>query len=187
MIYWNLFLGFLEVGLFSFGGGYGAVSLIRDVVLRYGWLTDDMLTNIIAISESTPGPIMVNLATYVGSTQGGLLGALIATITSVLPAFIIILVLMVGLRNVLEKPVARALLNGLKACVTGIILATGLYMVLKNCFPILPDSVWEVRSFIILGLLLFLYFVLPKIIRKKISPILLIALSAILGAILFAL
>ena len=60
MIYWDLLIGFLKVGLFAFGGAYGAIPLIRDVVLAYGWLDDEMLTYMIAVSESTPGPIMVN-------------------------------------------------------------------------------------------------------------------------------
>lgn len=68
MIYLELLLGFLKVGLFTFGGGYGAIPLIRDVVLSYGWLDEEMLTYMIAVSESTPGPIMVNLATYIGSS-----------------------------------------------------------------------------------------------------------------------
>ena len=93
MIYLELFLGFLEVGCFSFGGAYGAIPLIRDVVLSYGWLSEEMLTYMIAVSESTPGPIMVNLATYVGSSQAGLLGSLAATIAVVLPAFVIILLI----------------------------------------------------------------------------------------------
>ena len=91
MIYLELFAGFLKVGCFAFGGAYGAIPLIRDVVLSYGWLNDDMMTYMIAVSESTPGPIMVNLATYVGSSQGGFLGAVIATAAVVLPSFLIIL------------------------------------------------------------------------------------------------
>ena len=94
MILLDLFLGFLRVGLFAFGGAYGAIPLIRDVVLSCGWLSDDMLTYMIAVSESTPGPIMVNLATYVGSNQAGLAGAILATFAVVLPAFIIILMLL---------------------------------------------------------------------------------------------
>ena len=73
MIYLDLFLGFLKVGCFAFGGAYGAIPLIRDVVMSYGWLRDEMLTYMIAVSESTPGPIMVNLATYIGSNQAGFL------------------------------------------------------------------------------------------------------------------
>ena len=83
MIYLDLLLGFLKVGCFAFGGAYASIPLIREVVLQYQWLTDEQLTYIIAVSESTPGPIMINLATYVGSTQAGFLGSLIATIAVV--------------------------------------------------------------------------------------------------------
>ena len=103
MIHLDLFLGFLRVGLFAFGGAYGAIPLIRDVVLSYGWLSDEALTYMIAVSESTPGPIMVNLATYVGSSQAGFLGAVIATLAVVRPSFIIILLVMIALKNLLKN------------------------------------------------------------------------------------
>ena len=104
MIYWELFVGFLKVGLFSFGGGYAAIPLIRDVVMSYGWLSEDMLTYMIAVSESTPGPIMVNLATYVGISQGGMPGALVATFAAVLPAFFIIIGIIVFLQHLPKIP-----------------------------------------------------------------------------------
>ena len=103
MIYLDLFLGFLKVGFFSFGGAYAAIPLIRDVVLSYGWLTDEMLTDMIAVSESTPGPIMVNLATYIGSSQAGFPGAVLATLAVVLPAFVIILLIMAVLKTILKN------------------------------------------------------------------------------------
>ena len=103
MIHLDLFLGFLRVGLFAFGGAYGAIPLIRDVVLSYDWLSDEALTYMIAVSESTTGPIMVNLATYVGSSQAGFLGAVIATLAVVLPSFIIILLVMIALKNLLKN------------------------------------------------------------------------------------
>ena len=102
MIYLELLIGFLKVGFFAFGGAYGAIPLIRDVVLSYEWISDEMLTYMIAVSESTPGPIMINLATYVGSSQAGLLGALIATSAVILPSFVIILVIMVLLKKILK-------------------------------------------------------------------------------------
>ena len=86
MIYWELFIGFLQVGCFAFGGAYGAIPLIRDVVLSYGWLTDETLAYMIAVAESTPGPIMINLATYVGSSQAGIVGSILATLAVVLPS-----------------------------------------------------------------------------------------------------
>ena len=114
MIYLDLLVGFLKVGLFAFGGAYGAIPLIRDVVLSYGWISDEMLTYMIAVSESTPGPIMVNLATYVGSSQAGFAGALIATTAVVLPSFIIILLIMILLKKLLKNPYVQAVLRGLK-------------------------------------------------------------------------
>ena len=87
MIYLDLLIGFLKVGCFAFGGAYGAIPLIRDVVLSYGWLSDEVLTYMIAVSESTPGPIMVNLATYIGSSQAGILGAFVATLAVVYHLF----------------------------------------------------------------------------------------------------
>ena len=85
----KLFLTFLEIGAVSFGGGYGMISLIREETLSHGWLSEDALLNMIAVAESTPGPIAVNMATFVGSSQGGVLGSLLATLGVVLPSFII--------------------------------------------------------------------------------------------------
>ena len=110
MIYLDLFLGFLKVGCFAFGGAYGAIPLIRDVVLSYGWLSDETLTYMIAVSESTPGPIMVNLATYVGSSQSGMLGAIVATLAVVLPSFIIILLVTALLKTALKNKYVQAVL-----------------------------------------------------------------------------
>ena len=182
MIFLELFLGFLQVGCFSFGGAYGAIPLIRDVVLSYGWLDDETLTYMIAVSESTPGPIMVNLATYIGSSQGGFWGAVIATAAVVLPAFVIILLVMVLLKAVLKNPYVQAVLKGLKPCVTGIILATGGYMIVNNC---LPSGSVDGKAAILTVLLLLILFGGERLLKKKISPILLIAISACLGILMY--
>ena len=93
MIYFKLFLTFLEIGAVSFGGGYGMISLIREAVLSNHWLTESEFINFIAVSESTPGPLAVNMATFIGSSQGGVLGSLLATLGVVLPSFVIILLI----------------------------------------------------------------------------------------------
>ena len=186
MIYLELFLGFLKVGCFAFGGAYGAIPLIRDVVLSYGWITDEMLSYMIAVSESTPGPIMVNLATYIGSQQAGLPGALLATTAVVLPSFIIILLVMVLLRTALKNPYVQAVLRGLKPCVIGIVLATGVYMVLKNCLfagGVMKADVLSITITAVLALVMFGY---KKILKKKLSPTLLIVISAAVGMIVYA-
>ena len=194
MIYLELFAGFLKVGLFSFGGGYASIPLIRDVVMSYGWLSEDMLTYMIAVSESTPGPIMVNLATYVG---------IVATFAVVLPAFFIIIAIVAFLSRVIENPYVAAVMQGLKSCVTGIILATGVHMVIRNCmiskamaesgapaagaggaFPV------DIRAAIVTILLAGIYYGSRKLKRtagkrKGLTPIQLIGISAVLGMIVY--
>lgn len=182
MLYLDLFLGFLKVGCFTFGGGYGAIPLIRDVVLGNGWLSDEMLTYMIAVSESTPGPIMVNMATYIGSSQGGILGAAIATAAVVLPSFCIILLIATLFGALLRNPYAQAILRGLKPCVVGIVLATGIRMALKNCFP---GSGLDVRAVILTAVLAVLPPVWKKLRKKSLSPIALIAISAIVGMVVY--
>lgn len=181
MIYLELFLAFLEVGLFSFGGAYAAIPLIRDVVLEHGWMSDEQIAYIIAVSESTPGPIMVNMATYVGSTQGGIFGAFLATFGVVLPAFVIILLIMVLLKNILGNKYVQAVLQGLKACVVGIILATGLQMIVTNCIEVEDGMRVNLQAVIIMAVLLLTMFLHKKIVKKKLSPIKLIMVSAIVG------
>ena len=88
MIFLKLFITFFQIGLFTFGGGYAMISLISEKVTAYGWLTEEELLNMIAVSESTPGPIAINMATFVGSDQGGVLGAICATLGVVLPSFL---------------------------------------------------------------------------------------------------
>ena len=179
MILFELFLGFLRVGCFSVGGGYAAVALIREVVLSRGWMTEETLSYVIAVSESTPGPIMVNMATFVGSTQAGVLGSVVATFAVVLPAFLIILALMAVLRRFVENPWVRALLTGLKACVVGLILATALELLAANCFAgWTPDLT---ALLLTLGLAA-LWFGFKPLFKKKLSPIALIAVAAVLGA-----
>ena len=185
MIYFDLLIGFLKVGLFAFGGAYGAIPLIRDVVLSYGWIEDEMLTYMIAVSESTPGPIMVNLATYVGSSQAGFPGALIATAAVVLPSFIIILLIMVLLKKLLKNPYVQAILRGMKPCIIGIILATGLYMILHNCVDSSIQFSLNTTAIIMTVVLSAVYFGSGKILKKGISPIGLIGISAVAGIIIY--
>lgn len=182
MIHLDLFMGFLKVGCFAFGGAYGAIPLIRDVVLSYGWLSDEMLSYMIAVSESTPGPIMVNLATYVGSSQAGVLGAALATFAVVLPSFCIILLIMVLLKSIIQNPYVQAALGGMRACVMGIIPATGLYLTGKACFG--PGGA-DLRAMAIAAVLLALVLGGKKMLKKNVSPIQLILISAVLGILVY--
>lgn len=185
MIFLELFLGFLEVGCFSFGGAYGAIPLIRDVVLSYGWLSDETLTYMIAVSESTPGPIMVNLATYIGSSQAGVLGAALATFAVVLPSFVVILAVMAILKNIIKSKYVQAVLRGLKPCIIGIILATGVYMIINNCISITNHTSIQAQALIVTGILVTVGFLSKFVRKKKISSIELIVISAFVGIILY--
>ncbi|MBR0139828.1 MAG: chromate transporter [Firmicutes bacterium] len=180
MMLLELFAGFLKVGCFAFGGAYGAIPLIRDVVLSYGWIEDEMLTYMIAVSESTPGPIMVNLATYVGSLKAGLAGSLVATAAVVLPSFLIVLLITALLKTLLKNPYVQAVLRGLKPCIIGIILATGVYMMVKNGL-VSEGGALLVRPLALTAVLSALYFGSRKLKKGGISPILLICCAALLG------
>ena len=174
MIYLDLFLGFLKVGCFAFGGAYGAIPLIRDVVLSYGWLSDETLTY-----------IMVNLATYVGSSQAGMLGAIVSTLAVVLPSFIIILLVTALLKTALKNKYVQAVLRGLKPCVIGIVLATGIYMVVSNCFGSISALSANYQAIIITAILVASMFGYKHFKKKKLSPVLLIVLSAVAGMVIY--
>lgn len=181
----NLLIGFLKVGLFAFGGGYAAVPLIRDVVLSYGWLDQDMLANMIAVSESTPGPIMINLATYVGSTQSGILGALIATLAAILPSFIIILIIMKLEKKLLKDQYIQAALSGVKPCIIGIIGATGAYMILQQVFTEVNGGTLDTIALAVTAILAVIYFGSRKITKRGISPVALIGIAALAGILVY--
>ena len=185
MIYWDLFLGFLKVGCFTFGGAYSAIPLIRDVVRSYGWLSDETLTYMIAVSESTPGPIIVNIATYVGNSQAGFWGAVLATLAVVLPSFFVILLIMGVLKNTLKNKYVQAILRGLKPCIIGIIFATGIYMTLHHCVPMTANTFVDISALCVAVVLITAAFLYKRLRRKKLSPIALIVLSAILGILLY--
>lgn len=183
MIYLELLLGFLEVGLFSFGGAYAAIPLIRDVVMRYGWLTEEQFLYFIAVCESTPGPIMVNLATYVGSSQAGVIGAAIATLMSILPAFLVIVLVVRIMDRFMKNAWVKAAMEGLKPCVMGLILATGAYMVGSNLFN---EAAFDWKALIITGILAACLLV-AKLTKKKLSGIMLIVISAVAGMVVYGL
>ena len=186
MIYLKLFWDFFRVSCFTFGGAYGAIPLIRDMVLSNGWLTDERLSYMIAVSESTPGPIMVNMATYVGSDQAGFFGSLLATVGVVLPAYLVVLLIVGILKNATDNKYVQAVLRGLKPCVTGIVLATGAYMVIRNVLPLSASGAFDLRGAIITALLVTAMVLYPKFTKKKLPPITLICFSAILGMILYS-
>ena len=189
-IYLQLFLTFLKIGAVSFGGGYGMIALVREEVTKNLWLTDEGFTNFIAVAESTPGPIAINMATFIGSSQAGFLGGLLATLGVVLPSFIIILLIASLLTNFLNYKGVKIAFFGIKPVICGLIIATGLTMFSSALFSFktISDSfVFEYKSLIILGAILLTAYLYKKLLKKKPSAILLIIISAILGIILYSL
>ena len=188
MIYLNLFLTFLKIGAVSFGGGYGMISLMREDCLSNGWLTESELLNFIAVAESTPGPIAVNMATFVGSSQGGLLGAFLATLGVVLPSFVVILLIASLFTRLMRYGAVKAVLSGIRPAIIALILGTALTMLLSLCFGIknlsTPPTV-DLKALSILAVIALCAFVFSKISKKPISPILLIIISGVLGVVLY--
>ena len=186
MILLQLFLTFLLIGTVSFGGGYGMISLVREQVLSPGWLTVSEFLDFIAVSESTPGPLAVNMATFIGSSQAGFPGALVATVGVVLPAFLIILLIAALLKNLLRYRGVEAFLSGVRPTVVGLILGTALLLGLSACFSLgsLRDATGISPDPVVL-LILFCLVAFDGASRawnrRALSPILLILLSAILG------
>ena len=188
MIFLELFLTFLKIGAVAFGGGYGMIPLIRDDCIAMGWLTESEILNFIAVAESTPGPIAVNMATFVGSSQGGVLGAALATLGVVLPAFLIIVLVVTVLANLLKYAGVKAALGGIKPAVAALILGTAITMLLSLIFGV--RSVHDVISVDLIGLVILalvaaISLVFSKVIKKPLSPIFLIILSGILGVVLY--
>ena len=172
MIYVQLFLNFLMIGALSFGGGYGMISLVRETVLSHGWLTESDFLSFIAVSESTPGPLAVNM------------GAFLATLGVVLPSFVIILLIAAVLQNLMKYAGVEAFLSGVRPCVVAMILATALTMALSTLagFTTVGSGLSvSARSAAVFALLWAVHFAYKKVIKKAPSPIGMIVLAAGLG------
>ena len=191
MIFLQLFLTFLKIGVVSFGGGYAMIPFIQDEVISNGWLTADEILNFIAISESTPGPVAINMATFVGASQGGFFGALLATLGVVLPSFVIILTIATIITGLLKYAGVKAFLDGLKPVVVGLILGTGITIFLQVIlsFANISSSTlyFDWKALVIFTVVLLTHVIYKKQTKKAISPILLIIISAALGILFYGL
>ena len=189
MIYLQLFLTFLKVGAFAFGGGYAMLSLIGDSVLKYGWMTEQELLNFVGVETVVPGPIAVNMATYIGYGQGGLLGALLATIGVVLPSFTVILIVAAFINNLLKYPPVKALIMGMRPALGGLILSVAATMALTVFFGIESISraqfTFDWRTLAVLAAVIAIPLVWKRIKKKEFSAILLVVLSGVLGMLFF--
>ena len=186
MIFLTLFLTFFKIGLFTFGGGYAMLPLIQEEVLRHGWIAEADLINFIAVSESTPGPFAINMATYVGSQVGGdagvwgsLLGSACATLGVVLPSVIVILIVARFYEKYKQSPIVRGCMTGLKPAVVGLIGAAVLSVAAEVLFPagLSAAVLTDPGLYVSVGI-----FALTVVLAfKKVHPIWLILLSAAIG------
>ena len=185
MLYLTLFLEFLKIGLFTFGGGYAMIPLIKETVLKHGWLSEEQLLNMIGVSEVTPGPIAINMATYVGSTQAGILGAILCTLGVVLPAFIIMLLISILLKKYMKNKYVQSALSGIKFVAVALILASALTIFADVVFPYTTGEGATISvNFVAIKMLVLItagYFLLKILFKKKPGPISIIVMSAVIG------
>ncbi len=186
MIFLTLFLTFFKIGLFTFGGGYAMLPLIQEEVLRRQWIAEADLINFIAVSESTPGPFAINMATYVGSQVGGdtvltsVFGSLCATLGVVLPSFLVILIVARFYEKYKQSPIVKGCMTGLKPAVVGLIGAAVLSVAAEVLFPagVSAAALTDPSLYVSVGI-----FALTCTLAfwKKVHPIWLILLSAAIG------
>ncbi len=183
MIYLMLFLTFFKIGAFTFGGGYAMLPLMQEAVLKNGWLTLEEVINFIAVSESTPGPFAVNMATYVGmeAEKAGLFGSFCATMGVVLPSFIIILIVARMFEKFKTNKYVKGCMSGLKPAVIGLI-GSAVVTIAKTVFfengfdlGIFKELQFYI-SLVLFGVMTYLAF-------KKVHPIIIICISALVGII----
>ena len=184
MILLELFFTFFKIGLFTFGGGYAMLPLIQSEVQAQGWMSQSALVDFIAVSESTPGPFAINIATYVGSETAGVLGSVCATLGVVMPSFIVILIVAQCYEKFKESFAVKGVLSGLRPAAIGLIGSAVLTAAATVFIPAEPAPILEVITSyeFICGAVIFAI-CLPLILnkKKKIHPIIVIALAAVLG------
>lgn len=189
MIFAELFLTFFMIGAFTVGGGYAMLPFIQSEVLNKGWMANEVLTNFIAVSESTPGPFAINIATYIGSVKGGevlgpvgsVLGSICATLGVVLPSFIIILIVARIFEAFKNNRFVKGAMTGLRPAVVGLIGAAVLSVALTVFFPDgwKLDVFKSIPTYISLGT----FGIMTTLAFKKVHPIIIICISAIIGII----
>ncbi len=190
MIFLQLFCTFLKIGLFGFGGGYAMLSMIQgEVVSRYNWISTSEFTDIVAISQMTPGPIGINSATYVGYTAivnagysqtAGILGSITATVAVVLPSLILMLAISKFFMRFQKHPLVEAVFAGLRPAVVGLLAAAALLLMNAENFSTPQEDSYQ---FIISVILFIAAFIGTR--RYKVNPILMIILCGAAGALLY--
>ncbi len=192
MIFLQLFYTFFKIGLFGFGGGYAMLSMIQgEVVTRYGWISSSEFTDIVALSQMTPGPIGINSATYVGyssivgagySPGIGVIGSIIATFAVCLPSFILMLLISKYFLKYQKHPAVEAVFRGLRPAVVGLLAASALLLLKPENFGTPDESVMQ----FIISIVLFIGTFIATY-RYKMNPITLIIICGAIGGIVYSL
>jgi len=183
MIFLRLFWEFFKTGLFAVGGGLATLPFLSRMAADTGWFTQGQLADMVAVSESTPGPIGINMATYVGYTAGGIPGALIATLGLVTPSIAVILVIAVFLKNFQDNRYVRSVFGCLRPASTGLIAASGLSVAASALLSTQTGGV-NGKAVVLAAVLLLLTRVFPR--TKKWHPIVWIGCSAAAGILFFS-
>ena len=186
MIYLRLFYEFFKVGLFSVGGGLATIPFLQDLGARTGWFSAADLADMIAVSESTPGPMGVNMSTYVGFTCGGLPGAIVGVLGLITPSVIVILIVAGFLKKFRDSRTVNGVFSGLRPASTALITAAGLSVAQialfrENLSPVGAGAVTPYLPAILICVAVFACMHLPKL--KKLHPIIYIAAAAAVGVI----
>lgn len=183
----ELFGVFFIIGLFTFGGGHAMIPLIQSEVVSRGWLSAEQVLNFIAISESTPGPFAINMATFIGASQQGIFGAIFATLGVVLPSFIIIYIIARLFHHFMDNRFVKALLKGAQPVVVGLLLAAAVLIGASYLFPNWQTTLTFNRTgFVLMVNLALIYYGYQFVFKKKLSPLILIVIGGIVGMIAFA-
>ena len=174
----ELLATFFMIGAFTFGGGYAMLPLIQEAVLGKGWIEATQLVDFVAVAESTPGPFAVNIATYIGIQKAGILGAVFATLGVVLPSFIIILIVASIFEKFKKSKLVRGFMSGLKPAAIGLI-ASAAISIGKTAF--FPDGLENFELFTFIASAVIFLIALFLEFKKKLHPIVVISISAVLG------
>ncbi|MFB0841090.1 chromate transporter [Paenibacillus oleatilyticus] len=175
---WSLFAVFLKIGLVSFGGGYAMIPLIRHEVLLHGWMEERQFTDAVALAGMAPGPIATNSATLIGYEAAGVPGAILSTLGMVLPSMAIIVLIAAFFFRMQQRPWVKATFYGLKPVVTGMIVYAAIHFSL-------PGSGADWMSWHTVGMLIILAVCLGALIKYRLHPLAVIALSGVLGIAFF--
>ena len=185
MIYLQLFWEFLKIGLFAVGGGMATLPFLQDLAEKTGWYSQSLITDMIAISESTPGPFGINMATYVGCNVAGFLGGVVATMGEILPAIVIVVTVSRYLEKFRGSKLVDAAFYGLRPAVTGLIAAAGISVVQVAMFHFdLYRQTGVLMDAFDLKKIVFFVVAFAAIKKFKLHPVVYIACAAVVGILL---